>query len=198
AGLRGKRLLEFRPRRQTFPVRADVGMLGTDHSAHAGRHQEVPHHDVGAGELSADQILLAGEPVLEHGERVLGADATVVGNLRNALGLGKEHGMARDVANRRERCRFGEVHPLKIRARSGLPTAGASRPFPYFSIKYSRIAPDSNNTKPSSSIAGNFPVGVDCSKEWRGGLKATVASSYGMPSSSSNQRMRIERVNCAW
>src|SRR5215510_3887439 len=63
-GLRGECLLEPRARRQTLPVRADVGMFGTDYAEGASRHQEVPHHDVGAGELVADEILLAGEPGL--------------------------------------------------------------------------------------------------------------------------------------
>jgi len=34
-----------------------------------------------------------------------------------------------------------------------------SFPPPYFSAKYSRIAPDSAITRPSSSITGDFPSG---------------------------------------
>ena len=52
-------------------------MLGADAAEHARRHQKVSHHDVGARELVADQVLFPREGFLEHVERVLRADTAV-------------------------------------------------------------------------------------------------------------------------
>src|SRR6185369_13101178 len=69
----------------------------------------------GAGELFPDDVLLpAGQRTLEDVEGVLGARTTVGGHRWDALRLREEHGVARDVADRRKRGGLGEVDPLQV------------------------------------------------------------------------------------
>ena len=80
---------------------------------------------------------------------------------------------------------------------SGVPLAGIRRPTSCFSIRYSRIAPDSATVTPSSVITGDLPSGCTfCSS---GGASIVFGSrwyftiSYGRPSSSSSHSTRCER-----
>ena len=98
------------------------------------------------------------ERALEDVERVLRAHATVGGDLRNALGLGKEHGVARDVADRRKRRRLGEVQPLEIRPAVGAADRAARAGRCRTSRSGTRGSrPTRTCTMPPSSIAGNLP-----------------------------------------
>jgi hypothetical protein len=78
-----------------------------------------------------------------------------------------------------------------------LPGFGFSRPLPYRSMMYSTIAPDSAMVLSPSVITGDLPSG--CTSFSSGGasgigdIRWYLTISYGVPSSSSSQRMRWER-----